>query len=61
VKRFMVLFLSGWVGAIWLAGQTADEDLWLNERAFERAITTKQYDAVRPVFYADFLGVDAGG
>jgi hypothetical protein len=39
--------------------QTPDQDLWLTERAFERAITMKQHDAARPVFHADFLGVDA--
>jgi hypothetical protein len=57
----IVLLLSGWVGAISVAAQTPDEDLWLTERAFERAITTKQHEAARPVFHADFLGVDADG
>jgi hypothetical protein len=61
MKHLMVLLLSGCVGAISVLAQTPDEDLWLKERAFERAITTKQHDAVRPVFHADFLGVDADG
>lgn len=41
--------------------QASDEDLWLTELAFERAITTKQDDAARSMFHADFLGVDADG
>ena len=43
--------------------QTAptEEDLWRTEIAFERAITAKQHDAARPMFHADFLGVDADG
>jgi hypothetical protein len=57
----MVLLLSGCVSAISVLAQTPDEDLWLAERAFERAITTKQHGAARPVFHADFLGVDADG
>src|SRR5262249_2745027 len=41
--------------------QTSDEDLWVAELAFERAITTKHNDAARLMFHADFLGVDADG
>ena len=61
VESLMVLLLSGCVGAISVLAQTPDEDLWLTERAFERAIATKQHGAARPVFHADFLGVDADG
>lgn len=61
MKHLMVWLLSGCVGAISVLAQTPDEDLWLTERAFERAIATKQYDAARSVFYSDFLGVDADG
>ena len=56
-----MLFLSGCLCAISVSAQTPDEDLWLTEGAFERAITTKQYDAARTLFHADFLGVDADG
>jgi Domain of unknown function (DUF4440) len=61
MKHLMVLLLPGCVGAISVLAQTPDEDLWLTERAFERAITTKLHDAARPMFHADFLGVDADG
>lgn len=56
VKRLMALLLSGCVGTISVPAQTPVEDLWLSERAFERAITTKQHDAARPVFHADGRG-----
>ncbi|MBZ5636986.1 MAG: nuclear transport factor 2 family protein [Acidobacteriia bacterium] len=61
MKRLMALLLSGCVGTIAVPAQTPDEDLWRTERAFERAITTKQHDAAQPAFHADFLGVDADG
>jgi len=61
MKHLMVLLLCGCVGALSVLAQTPDEDLRRTERAFEKAITTKQYDAARPVFHADFLGVDADG
>ena len=42
--------------------QTAPtEDIWLTEKAFERAIIAKQDDAARRMFHADFVGVDADG
>jgi hypothetical protein len=50
------------VGAIVAAhAQAADDDLWNTELAFERAITAKQANATRPMFHADFVGVDADG
>jgi hypothetical protein len=61
MKRLRLLLLSWCAGTISMLAQTPDQDLWLTERAFDRAITTKQYDAARPVFHADFLGVDADG
>ena len=63
----MKLTLSGvtivaLIGAIGAAhAQTTDDDLWAAEQAFERAITTKQANAARPMFHADFVGVDADG
>jgi hypothetical protein len=41
--------------------QTPDEDLWLTEMSFERAVTTKQHDAAQRMFHTDFVGVDADG
>jgi ketosteroid isomerase-like protein len=62
MRCLMVLLLSGCLGAISLLAQAPDnQDLWRSEKEFERAITTKQYDAARPMFHADFLGVDADG
>ena len=61
MKRLIALLLSGCVGAISVSAQTPDQDLWLTDRAFERAITTKQYELARPMFHDDFLGVDADG
>jgi hypothetical protein len=63
VAAFSVLSLFGFiiVGAVSAFAQTPDEDLWRTEMAFERTITTKEHDAARPMFHADFLGVDADG
>lgn len=61
MRHLMALLLSGCVGAIPVLAQTSDQDLWLTDRAFERAITTKQYELARPMFHDDFLGVDADG
>jgi hypothetical protein len=63
MKRLTVLLLFVRLGASPISAQTPDPDLdlWLAEKAFDRAITTKQYDAARPVFHAEFLGVDADG
>jgi hypothetical protein len=41
--------------------QTPNEDLWLTEMSFERAVTAKQHDAARRMFHTDFVGVDADG
>jgi hypothetical protein len=41
--------------------QTPDENLWLTEMSFERAVTTKQHEAARRMFHSEFVGVDGDG